>query len=133
MTLSRNLFRWLWPKIVQIGLDEFVDYFNNKRTRKQHNRILPSGVAPNVVFDMPGDYGLENLAIPVMQEAINELRASIDTPREDAFRWVLEDFAVVANDVYTSLGSPKLEVLSGWAIFNAMAPLIRQEMNARAV
>ncbi|KAJ7797567.1 hypothetical protein B0H14DRAFT_2389646 [Mycena olivaceomarginata] len=128
-----NLFRWLWPKIVQIGLDEFVDYFNNKRTRKQQNRILPSGVAPNVVFDMPGDYGLENLAIPVTQEAIDELRALIDTPREDALRWVSEDFAVVANDIYTSLGSPKLEVLSGWAIFNAMAPLVRQEMNARAM
>ncbi|KAJ7859991.1 hypothetical protein B0H14DRAFT_2576910 [Mycena olivaceomarginata] len=127
-----NLFRWLWPKIVQIGLDEFVDYFNNKRTRKQQNRILPSGVAPNVVFNMPGDYGLENLAIPVTQEAIDELRALIDTPREDALRWVSEDFAVVANDIYTILGSPKLEVLSGWAIFNAMVPLVRQEMNARA-
>ncbi|KAF8207373.1 hypothetical protein K438DRAFT_1575965 [Mycena galopus ATCC 62051] len=128
-----NLFRWLWPKIVQIGLDEFVDYFNNKRTRKQHNRILPSGVAPSVVFDMPGDYGLENLAIPVTQEAIDELRALIDTPREDALRWVSEDFTVVANDIYTSLGSPKLEVLSGWAIFNVMAPLVRQEKNARAI
>ncbi|KAJ7788030.1 hypothetical protein B0H14DRAFT_2398824 [Mycena olivaceomarginata] len=128
-----NLFRWLWPKIVQIGLDEFVDYFNNKRTRKQQNRILPSGVAPNVVFDMPGDYGLENLAIPVTQEAIDELRALIETPREDALRWVSEDFAVVANDIYTILGSPKLEVLSGWAIFNAMVPLVRQEMNARAM
>lgn len=133
VTPFRNLFRWLWPKIVQIGLDEFVDYFNNKRTRKQHNRILPSGVAPNAVFDMPGDYGLEYLAIPVTQEAIDELRTLIDTPREDALRWVSEDFAVVANDVYTSLGSPKLEVLSGWAIFNVMAPLVRQEMNARAV
>jgi hypothetical protein len=135
VTLSRNLFRWLWPKIVQIGLDEFVDYFNNKRTRKQQNRILPSGVAPNVVFDMPGDYGLENLAIPVSvtQEAIDELRALIDTPREDTLRRVSEDFAVVANDIYTSLGSPKLEVLSGWAIFNTMAPVVRQEMNARAM
>ncbi|KAJ7807519.1 hypothetical protein B0H14DRAFT_2609612 [Mycena olivaceomarginata] len=31
--VHRELFRWLWPKIVQIGLDEFVDYFNNKKTR----------------------------------------------------------------------------------------------------
>ncbi|KAJ7801551.1 hypothetical protein B0H14DRAFT_2615151 [Mycena olivaceomarginata] len=116
-----------------IGLDEFVDYFNNKRTRKQQNRILPSGVAPNVVFDIPSDYGLENLAIPVMQEAIDELRALIDTPREDTLCWVSEDFAVVANEIYTSLGSPKLEVLSGWAIFNVMAPLVCQEMNARAM
>ncbi|KAJ7255171.1 hypothetical protein C8J57DRAFT_1236231 [Mycena rebaudengoi] len=35
--VHRDLFRWLWPKIVQIGLDEFVDYFNNKKTRKQRN------------------------------------------------------------------------------------------------
>ncbi|KAJ7796062.1 hypothetical protein B0H14DRAFT_2589619 [Mycena olivaceomarginata] len=53
------------------------------------------------------------VAIPVTQEAIDELRALIDTPREDALRWVSEDFAVVANDIYTVLGSPKLEVLSG--------------------
>ncbi|KAJ7355483.1 hypothetical protein DFH08DRAFT_689830, partial [Mycena albidolilacea] len=79
-----NLFQWLWPKIVQIGLDEFVDYFNNKRTWKQQDRILPSGVAPNVVFDMPGNYRRENLAIPVTQEAIDELHALIDTSQEDA-------------------------------------------------
>jgi hypothetical protein len=82
--IFRGLFRWLWPKIVQIGLDEFIDYFNNKKTRKQRGRILPSGVAPNVVFDMPSDYGLENLAIPVAQEAIDELHTLIDTSREEA-------------------------------------------------
>ncbi|KAJ7477792.1 hypothetical protein B0H11DRAFT_1661884, partial [Mycena galericulata] len=86
--VHRSLFRWLWSKIVQIGLDEYMDYFNNKKTRKQRNRILPSGVAPNVVFDMPADYGLENLAIPVNQAALDKLRGFIDTPRDEAFRWV---------------------------------------------
>ncbi|KAJ7475410.1 hypothetical protein B0H11DRAFT_2032889, partial [Mycena galericulata] len=125
--VHRDLFRWLWPKIVQIGLDEFVDYFNNKKTRKQRNRILPSGVAPNVVFDMPGDYGLQNLAIPVTQEAIDELRDLIETSRQEAFRWVSDEFDVLATEVYQSVGSPKLEALSGWAVFNAMAPLIRTQ------
>ncbi|KAJ7438127.1 hypothetical protein B0H11DRAFT_2206308 [Mycena galericulata] len=120
-----SLFRWLWSKIVQTGLDEFVDYFNNKKTRKQRNRILPSGVAPNVVFDMPANYGLENLAIPVTQAALDELRGLIDTPREDAFRWVSDGFDEVATAVYIRIGSPKLEALSGWAIFNGMAPLLR--------
>ncbi|KAJ7912784.1 hypothetical protein B0H13DRAFT_2474022 [Mycena leptocephala] len=126
--VHRELFRWLWPKIVQIGLDEFVDYFNNKKTRKQRGRILPSGVAPNVVFDMPGDYGLENLAIPVAQEAIDELRTLIDTSREEAYRWVSDEFDALASEVYIQLGCPKLEALSGWAIFNAMAPLVRQRI-----
>ncbi|KAJ7867117.1 hypothetical protein B0H13DRAFT_2352068 [Mycena leptocephala] len=126
--VHKNLFRWLWSKIVQTGLDEFVDYFNNKKTRKQRNRILPSGVAPNVVFDMPGDYGLENLAIPVTQEVLDELRGLIETPREEAFRWVSDEFDGVATNVYIMLGSPKMEALSGWAIFNAMAPLIREQV-----
>ncbi|KAJ6535848.1 hypothetical protein DFH09DRAFT_1091625 [Mycena vulgaris] len=124
--VHRDLFRWLWPKIVQIGLNEFLDYFNNKKTRKQRSRILPSGVAPNVVFDMPGDYGLENLAIPVAQEAIDELRTVIDTSREEAYHWVSDKFDALAGEVYIQLGCPKLEVLSGWAIFNAMAPFTKK-------
>lgn len=74
---------------------------------------------------MPGDYGLQNLAIPVTQEAIDELRGSIETSRQEAFRWVSDEFYVLATEVYQDVGSPKLEVLSGWAIFNAMAPLVR--------
>ncbi|KAJ6484892.1 hypothetical protein C8R45DRAFT_999611 [Mycena sanguinolenta] len=122
-TTYRNLFRWLWPKIVQIGLDEFVDYFNNKKTRK-----LPSSVAPNVVFDMPGDYGLQNLAIPITPAAIEELRAMIETPREEAFRWVSDELNVLATQVYEELGSLKMEALTGWVILNAMAPLIQSQV-----
>ncbi|KAJ7429792.1 hypothetical protein B0H11DRAFT_2181067 [Mycena galericulata] len=131
--IHRNLFRWLWPKIVQIGLDEFVDYFNNQKTRKQSGRILPSGVAPNVVFDMPEEYGLENLAIPITQVAVDELRSLIDTPREDTFRWVSDEFDALALQVYEGLGSPKMEARTGWAIFNAMAPLIREQVEADEV
>ncbi|KAJ7797899.1 hypothetical protein B0H14DRAFT_2245635, partial [Mycena olivaceomarginata] len=92
-----NLFRWLWPKIDQIGLDEFLDYFNSKKTRKQRNRILPSGFAPNGVFDMPADYGLQNLAISVPQEAVQELRGLIETLREEVFRWVSDEFDMLAR------------------------------------
>ncbi|KAJ7839693.1 hypothetical protein B0H14DRAFT_2587826 [Mycena olivaceomarginata] len=125
--LSADEWRPVVAVKIQTGLDEFVDYFNNKKTRKQHNRILPSGVAPNVIFDMPGSYGLENLAIPVTQAALDELRGLIDTPREDVFRWVSDKFDEVAMAVYLGIGSPKLEALrvSGWAIFNSMAPLLR--------
>ncbi|KAK7016698.1 hypothetical protein R3P38DRAFT_2542006 [Favolaschia claudopus] len=137
--IHRHLFRWLWPQIVQIGLDEFVDYFNNQKTRKQPGRRLPSGVAPNVVFDtrhyqnMPQDYGLENVAVEVTQEAIDELRALIETPPEEAFRWVPDEFAALAFEVYIHLGSPTIEALSGWAIFNAMAPRIREQVETRGL
>ncbi|KAK7029057.1 hypothetical protein R3P38DRAFT_3515958 [Favolaschia claudopus] len=109
-------------------IHSFLDYFNNQKTRKQPGRILPSGVAPNVVFDMPQDYGLENLAVPVAQEAIDALRGLIDTPRSEALRWVPDLFNGLAFEVYHELGSPKLEALNGWAVFNAMAPLIRAQV-----
>ncbi|KAJ7878562.1 hypothetical protein B0H14DRAFT_2342001, partial [Mycena olivaceomarginata] len=125
-----NLFCWLWSKIVQIGLDEFLDYFNNKKTPKQRNRILPSGVAPNVVFNMPADYSLQNLAILVPQEAVQGLRGLIETLCEEVFRWVSDEFDMLATNIYNGLGSPKLETLSGWGIFNALARLIHTEINS---
>ncbi|KAJ7737582.1 hypothetical protein B0H14DRAFT_2346986, partial [Mycena olivaceomarginata] len=108
-----NLFRWLWPKIIRIGLDELLDYFNNNKTRKQRNRILPSGVAPNVVFDMLADYGLQNLATPVPQEAVQELRGLIETLREEVFCWVPDEFDMLATNICGGLGPLKLENLSG--------------------
>lgn len=39
-----------------------------------------------------------------------------------------DEFDALAYNIYTSLGSPKLDALSGWGIFNAMVPLIRQEI-----
>ncbi|KAJ6506647.1 hypothetical protein C8R45DRAFT_1208692 [Mycena sanguinolenta] len=91
--------------------------------------FLPSGIAPNVVFDMPGDYGLQNLAIPITPAVIEELRAMIETLREEAFRWVSDEFNVLATQVYEELGSLKMEALAGWAIYNAMAPLIRSQVD----
>ena len=82
---------------------------------------------------MPEDYGLENLAIPVTQEAIDALRGLIETPREEAFRWVSDDFDALALAVYNGVGSPKIEALSGWAIFNTMAPLIREHVEAHNI
>ena len=102
-----------------------MDYFNNKKTRKQRNRIVPSGVAPNVVFDMPANYGLENLAILVTQAALGELRSLIDTPRDDTYRRVSDEFDELAIGVYIGIGSPTREALSGWTIFNELAPLLR--------
>jgi hypothetical protein len=56
---------------------------------------------------------------------LDELCGLIDTSREDAFRWVSDKFDEVAMGVYIGIGSPKLEALSGWAIFDNMAPLLR--------
>jgi hypothetical protein len=75
----------------------------------------------------------ENLAIPVTQPAIDELGSLIDTPREEGFRWVSDEFDTLALRVYEELGSLRMEALTGWAIFNVMAPLIREQVEADEV
>ncbi|KAJ7474599.1 hypothetical protein B0H11DRAFT_1918309 [Mycena galericulata] len=59
--LHIDLFNWLWPKIVQLSLDEFVEYWNKYKIRTQRNKLLPSGFSPNYICDFPENFGLVNL------------------------------------------------------------------------
>ncbi|KAJ7146659.1 hypothetical protein C8R44DRAFT_599748, partial [Mycena epipterygia] len=40
----------LWPKIMQLTLDEFVEYWNNHKIWAQRNKFLPSGFSPIFVI-----------------------------------------------------------------------------------
>lgn len=90
------LFNWLWPQIVQVHLDEFVVYWNTKSTCSQKDKVLPSGVAPNTIFDFPEDYNLADYGVDVPQSMIDLLRGGISKSREDCFRWVPRAFDVYA-------------------------------------
>ncbi|KAJ6614263.1 hypothetical protein B0H10DRAFT_2266519 [Mycena sp. CBHHK59/15] len=48
LLLHVNLFNWLWPKIVQLCLDDFVEYWNDHKIRTQRGKLLPSGFGPSV-------------------------------------------------------------------------------------
>ncbi|KAK0474686.1 hypothetical protein EDD18DRAFT_1011419, partial [Armillaria luteobubalina] len=78
----------LWSKIVQHHLDEFSQYWNAHRIRKQEKKLLPSGSTPNDVYHNPGAYDLERVSIPVSGDLIRELRAEIPVSREECLRWV---------------------------------------------
>ncbi|KAJ7577176.1 hypothetical protein C8J56DRAFT_1113742 [Mycena floridula] len=116
--------RWLWPQIIQRSVDQFVDFFNKKRTRNQKAKSMPSKVSPKTIFEIPEEYGLQDLRLPVPQHAINTLQAEIPTSRHEAFRWVSDKFAELAQYVYEEIGAPPLEKEIGWQIFNAMVPKI---------
>ncbi|KAI0073741.1 hypothetical protein K474DRAFT_1710450 [Panus rudis PR-1116 ss-1] len=121
-----NLFQWLWPPIVQEKLDEFAMYWNTHHVRKQDESNLPSGAPPNHIFEMHDVYGFPSVHIPVPQEAIAEMREQLPLTREDAFRWVSDDFADHAQSIYEELGSPLRAIHSGWEIFAMMAPRLQE-------
>ncbi|KAF8184632.1 hypothetical protein K438DRAFT_1907864 [Mycena galopus ATCC 62051] len=101
-----DLFHWLWSRIVQNAVNHFVQYWNTHKTRKQSNKYLPSGVAPQTVFQHPENFGLRHAGIPV----------NLTVSREDCLRWVPLEFDLHATAAYEFLGSPELTISTGWTI-----------------
>lgn len=119
-----NLFQWLWPPIVQTKLDAFKTYWNCHRVRKQSQSLLPSGGTPMDFFVRPHRYGGERLSIPVPVDVVDELRKTLPISREEAFKWVDDEFAAAAEEVYAEIGSPERTLSTGWAVFARMTPLL---------
>ncbi|KAJ7794607.1 hypothetical protein B0H14DRAFT_2621743 [Mycena olivaceomarginata] len=115
-----NLFNWLWPKIVQLCLDNFVDHWNTHKIRTQRGKLLPSGVSPNYICDFPERFGLIKFGEPAPQHFIDALRQNIPKSREECYRWVSNEFDTKAWEVYGQIGSPKLMLTDGWTIFCQM-------------
>ncbi|KAJ6580235.1 hypothetical protein B0H10DRAFT_1962623 [Mycena sp. CBHHK59/15] len=117
-----DLFNWLWPKIIQRSLDEFVNYWNNHKIRKQRNKLLPSGFSPNYICDFPERFGLTHFAAPAPQHLVDALRENIPKSRAECYRWVPDEFEAEAWQVYESLGAPEFLLTEGWTIFCQMLP-----------
>ncbi|KAJ7239533.1 hypothetical protein C8J57DRAFT_1086260 [Mycena rebaudengoi] len=120
--LHIDLFNWLWPKIVQHSLDDFVEYWNNHKIRAQRNKLLPSGFSPNYICDFPERFGLTNFSAPAPQNLVDALRESIPKSREECYRWVSDEFDANAWEVYEQIGQPKFLLTEGWTIFCQMLP-----------
>ena len=81
---------------------------------------MPSNKTPRDIFTRPEAVGRERCSIPVPQEAIDQLRADMEVSREDAFRFVDDTFANIAQAVWQSIGTQGFCVENGWIIFEQM-------------
>ncbi|KAF8572791.1 hypothetical protein K439DRAFT_1650089 [Ramaria rubella] len=117
------LFNWLWPPIVQSLYDDFYEYWVMHWVRKQNQKMMPSGVSPKELYMNPEYYGGWPMGIPIMNlEVIPALRETLSCTREEAFRWVSDEFAAAAENAYIVIGSPTRTALSAWQIFSLMLP-----------
>ena len=103
-----------------------MKWFNNHTIHKQDAKLLLSGTSPQCIYDLPHHYGLKDLHVSVPQQTINELRMQLGTPREEAFRWVSDEFDAMAFQVYQDIGAPSLNLLNAWNIFNEMVKYIEE-------
>ncbi|KAJ6568161.1 hypothetical protein B0H10DRAFT_2199975 [Mycena sp. CBHHK59/15] len=111
--LHVDLFNCLWPKIVQLSLDNFVEYWNNHKIRNQRNKLLPSGFSPNYVSDFPEKFGLTYFGVPAPQHLVDALRENIPKSREECYRWVTDEFEAKAWEVYHGIGAPPFALTDG--------------------
>lgn len=123
---TSQLFYWLWPKILQLQLDIFVEYWNNHKIRYQKDKPNMLGQTPRHAFTVPPEAPYENCGIRVDQAVIDALRGQIPVSREDSMRWVDNSFEKAAQDAYNVIGRPILSMTVGWSVFSAMAQVIDQ-------
>ncbi|KAF6752682.1 hypothetical protein DFP72DRAFT_1033891 [Ephemerocybe angulata] len=118
-----QLFNYLWPKVLQIQLDNFVTFWNNHRIRTQKSKPNMSGTTPQHAFIAPDPAQAEKCAIAVEQPVVDALRRQIATSRADSMRFVVGPFAEVADEAYKAIGSPDLSNIDeAWNIFGMMLP-----------
>ncbi|KAL1684694.1 hypothetical protein GGG16DRAFT_119559 [Schizophyllum commune] len=122
--LHRNLFRWLWPKIVQRALDQFRQYWNLHQTRRQPGKPNPSGRTPDYIWRYHAELGYPSVGVYVPPEVMQEMRALLPLTREEAYRWVEDDFAHNAELAYDTIGRPELIPSHGWDIFVDMLGIL---------
>ncbi|KAJ7197696.1 hypothetical protein C8J57DRAFT_1018632, partial [Mycena rebaudengoi] len=122
--LHIHFFHWLWFRIVQNAVNQFVRYWNTHKTRKQSSKYLASGVAPEEVFQHPENFGLRHAGIPADLNVVRELRNTLPKSREDCFHWVLLDFDLRPVAAYESLGSPELTISTGWTVYRRIPAIL---------
>lgn len=125
----RQLFYWIWPRVVQDELDVYREYWNIHTIRPQKQKVMPSGDSPNQFWTEPEEYNGQRLTIPVPNIAVRAMRADLPKTREEVMTWPTTlEFDTVAQDAYETLGSPKITKENGWALFRRMMPLIRASL-----
>lgn len=115
----RQISNWIWFPLVQRELDAFVDHQNAHRVRKQSDMALPSGGRPDQFHANPEMYGGECCLIPVDMDEVDELLAD----SEDGFsrmRYVDEEFELLAQEAYETIGEPEITLSTAWIIFRQM-------------
>ncbi|KAJ7069049.1 hypothetical protein B0H15DRAFT_871313 [Mycena belliarum] len=128
--VHRAVFYWLWPPIVQKGLDVYRAYWNNHTITKSKNKKNPSGSCPNNMLINPTSVNdiARDCSIRVNPATVAELREAYggQAARDRAYRFVSDEFQMNADLIHEQLGSPELTLKNGWAVFKLMVGKIEE-------
>ena len=86
---------------------------------------MPSGGTPNDFFATPEDFGGSDKGIRVEAEIVEGLRERLSISRDEAYKFVEDEFRVVVEQAYMEIGSPMLTVQNGWNVFSELKQKLR--------
>jgi len=126
-----ELCRWLWSRLLQQELDDYVEFHNARKTRKDGKKAGPSGVSRKDVLLMPEAHNLKNCLLPLTEEQLAVVREIMEELEyegvkcKDLMAFTSAEFAACAEAAYLSLGLQRLTFENVWHVFQDMLPLLQ--------
>ncbi|KAH7903949.1 hypothetical protein BJ138DRAFT_1019807 [Hygrophoropsis aurantiaca] len=119
-----ELVQWLWSTIIQKELDTLKARFNDHKVRFDADKLIPSGVSPNVAYSLMEKYGGEDCLQPVDITIIKQLKEELGG--DDIIRFVGAEYEAKAVSVFHDLGltDDDLSLQRAWHVFSLMLPLM---------
>ncbi|KAL0960439.1 hypothetical protein HGRIS_005482 [Hohenbuehelia grisea] len=123
--VERLLFRWLAIPWLQAELDSFLARYNSTPRRADRRKILPSAI-PDLVCAKPHLYGTRDFKVIVPSEVFDRAEERWAPPDDPVFHLVPPSFQSRVQDVYSSLGNPRVSSVTFWTIYNEVLHMLRQ-------
>ncbi|KAJ6553452.1 hypothetical protein B0H10DRAFT_2202016 [Mycena sp. CBHHK59/15] len=117
-----ELCQWLWPRVLQAGLDNYADFRNSCKTRKQTDKPGPSGMSRNTAFSLPHKWNGRNCLLKVDVEVIKQMK--LDMGGDALLAFSTPEFAEQAQNVFDSLLLGEVTLENVWDVFTAMLFLL---------
>ena len=113
---------WLWPRLIQNALDEFCQLANSRRSRKQRDKLLPSGVSANTAYVFPERFGGHDCLQPVDVSTVEQILDDMVEVKEHIATWgVPPEFALRCEHAKICAGiREEITISNVWPTFFAL-------------
>ncbi|KAF9451473.1 hypothetical protein P691DRAFT_796776 [Macrolepiota fuliginosa MF-IS2] len=110
--------QWLWPKLLQQKLNDFMYERNSFRPRKVKGKSGPNGMSRNIAFSLPHEWGGKDLLLPVDVSVIQEIKTTMGG--DDLLNFVSPEYSARVQPIYDSLGVKLLMFQNIWEVFGSL-------------
>ncbi|KAH9921377.1 hypothetical protein B0H21DRAFT_701632 [Amylocystis lapponica] len=117
-----ELCQWLWPVLLRRELQNFMDFRNGARMRKDNAKPGPSAMSRNEAFSLPEQWGGRNCLLAVDVAVIREIKDVMGG--DNILEFVSAEFSARAQAAFDTLNVANITFENVWHVFSAMYPLV---------